>query len=89
MLNYIWLALVLLAVVIGGIEGKLEAVTKESLEAARFAIVNLALPLAGIMTLWLGIMRLAERAGLVQLLSRALQPLLRLLFPEEIGRAHV
>ena len=82
MLNYIWLALVLLAVVIGGVEGKLEAVTKEALDRASFAIISLALPLAGILTLWLGIMRLAERAGLVQLLSRGLRPLLRLLFPE-------
>jgi spore maturation protein SpmA len=82
MLNYIWLALVLLAVLIGGVEGKLDLVTKEALDRASFAIMNLALPLAGIMTLWLGIMRLAERAGLVQLLARGLRPLLRLLFPE-------
>ncbi len=82
MLNYIWLALILLAVVVGGIQGQLEAVTKEALDRASFAIVNLALPLAGVMTLWLGIMRLAERAGLVQMLARALRPLLRRLFPD-------
>jgi len=82
MLNYIWLALILLAVVIGGAQGRMEAVTKEAIDRASFAVVHLALPLAGIMTLWLGIMRLAERAGLVQVLARGLRPLLRRLFPE-------
>jgi spore maturation protein SpmA len=82
MLNYIWLALILLAVVIGGLQGQLEAVTKEAIDRASFAIMNLALPLAGIMTLWLGIMRLAERAGLVQWLARGLKPGLRRLFPD-------
>jgi len=82
MLNYIWLGLVLAAVLIGGWNGSLEAVAKEALDRASYAIMNLALPLAGVMTLWLGIMRLAERAGLVQLLARGLRPLLRLLFPE-------
>lgn len=82
MLNYIWLALILLAVVIGGVQGKMEAVTKEAIDRASFAVVNLALPLAGIMTLWLGVMRLAERAGLVRVFARALRPLLRRLFPD-------
>ena len=82
MLNYIWLGLVLAAVLIGGWNGSLEAVAKEALDRASYAVMNLALPLAGVMTLWLGIMRLAERSGLVQLLSRVMRPLLRLLFPE-------
>jgi spore maturation protein SpmA len=82
MLNYIWLGLLLLAVIFGGLQGQLEAVTKEAIDRASFAIVNLALPLAGVMTLWLGIMRLAERAGLVQMLARGLRPGLRRLFPD-------
>jgi spore maturation protein SpmA len=82
MLNYIWLGLILFAFVVGGWQGQLDAVGKEAVERATYAVVNLALPLAGIMTLWLGIMRLAERAGLVQMLARGLRPLLRLLFPE-------
>jgi len=82
MLNYIWLALILFAVLVGGWQGRLEAVGKEAIERATYAVVNLALPLAGIMTLWLGVMRLAERAGLVQELARRLRPLLRFLFPD-------
>ncbi len=82
MLNYIWLALILFAVLVGGWQGRLEAVGKEAIERATYAVVNLALPLAGVMTLWLGVMRLAERAGLVQELARRLRPLLRFLFPD-------
>src|SRR5436305_1283278 len=82
MLNYIWLGLVLLAAIIGGCTDRLPAVTEKSLELAEFAVVKIALPLAGIMALWLGVMRLAERSGLVALLARALRPLMRLLFPD-------
>jgi spore maturation protein A len=64
-LNYIWLALVLLAVAIGGWNDRLKDVTGSALDGAKTA-VTIALGLIGIMALWLGLMRLAERAGLVQ-----------------------
>lgn len=82
MLNYIWLGLLVAAVVIGGCTGSLKAVTDQSFAMAKFAVLDTALPLVGIMALWLGLMRLAERAGLVTLLARALRPLMRRLFPD-------
>ena len=82
MLNFIWLALLLIAVVLAGITGRADALTSAALNAAREAILNVALPLAGLMALWLGLMRLAEQAGLVTLLAGALRPVLRRLFPE-------
>ncbi|HRT10674.1 MAG TPA: nucleoside recognition domain-containing protein, partial [Candidatus Paceibacterota bacterium] len=82
MLNYIWLALILLAVLIGGWTGSLKAVADRSLEMAKYAVLDTAFPLIGIMALWLGVMRLAERAGLVSLLARGLRPLMRRLFPD-------
>src|SRR5262245_41116201 len=87
MLNYIWLGLILLAVIIGGCTGNLKAVADKSFEMAKFAVLDTAFPLIGIMALWLGMMRIAERAGLVTLLARALQPLMRWLFPE-VPRDH-
>jgi hypothetical protein len=57
-------------------------VADKSFENAEYAVMVTALPLVGIMTLWLGIMRLAERAGLVALLARALRPLMVWLFPD-------
>jgi len=82
MLNYIWLGLIVAAVLIGAINGSLESVSKEAFERVEFAVMKLALPLAGIMALWLGIMRLAEKAGLIQILASLLRPVMRRLFPD-------
>lgn len=81
MLNYIWLALILLAVLIGGLDGKLKDVADGAVKGAETA-VTLALGLIGVMALWLGVMRLAEKSGLVQSLAWGLRPVLRRLFPE-------
>ncbi|HEV2096034.1 MAG TPA: nucleoside recognition domain-containing protein, partial [Chthoniobacterales bacterium] len=81
MLNYIWLALILLSVAIGGWNDRLKDVTDGAFDGAKTA-VTIALGLIGIMALWLGVMRLAERAGLVQRIAHALRPIMRLLFPE-------
>ena len=81
MLNYIWMALVLIAIVMGAINGGIEAVTKRAFDSAEVA-VNIAIGLISIMTLWLGIMKIAEEAGLIRLLARALAPIMRRLFPE-------
>lgn len=81
MLNYIWLALVLLSVAIGGWTGHLKEVTDGAFEGAKTA-VTIALGLIGVMALWLGVMRLAERAGLVQRIARGLRPIMRVLFPD-------
>ncbi len=82
MLNYIWLGLMVCAVLIGGWNGQLKEVADKSLEMANTAVVTISFALIGVMALWLGIMRLAERAGLVALLARALRPLMRRIFPE-------
>ncbi len=81
MLNYIWLALVLLAVAIGGWNDRFNDVTQGALDGAKTAVM-IALGLIGIMALWLGVMRLAERAGLVQRIARVLRPIMRRLFPD-------
>jgi spore maturation protein SpmA len=80
-LNYIWLALVVLAVAIGGWKNRLSEVTAGAFDGAKTA-VTIALSLIGIMALWLGVMRLAERAGLVQKIARGLRPVMRRLFPD-------
>ena len=81
MLNYIWFGLMAVALVVAAINGTAEAVTKGAVESATGA-VQIAIGLVGIMTLWLGMMRVAEAAGLVSLVGRALRPVLRWLFPE-------
>jgi spore maturation protein SpmA len=81
MLNLIWLGLILSGVVIGGATGHLKEVADGAVKGAETA-VTLALGLIGVMSVWLGVMRLAERSGLVHKLSRGVRPLLRRLFPE-------
>lgn len=81
MLNFIWLGLVLAAVLIGGFSGKLKEVSDGALKGAETA-VTLALGLIGVMAIWLGLMRLAERAGLIERLARFLKPVLTRLFPD-------
>jgi len=82
MLNYIWLGLVVISVILGGFTGNLQGVTNAAFESCKTAVMNIALPLAGVMALWLGLMKIAEKSGLVNLLARALRPLLKWLFPE-------
>jgi spore maturation protein SpmA len=82
MLNYIWLGLIVAAVIVGGCTDNLKAVADKSFENAADAVMKVSLPLVGIMALWLGVMRLAERAGLVALLARLLRPLMVWLFPD-------
>ena len=81
MLNYIWFALMAIALVVAIFNGTAPGITKGALDSAKTA-VDISLGLIGIMTLWLGIMRVAEKAGLISMLGRALRPISRVLFPE-------
>lgn len=78
--NYVWLSLILIGVITAGCQGQIEVVTKAALEGAQTA-VKAAFGLIAIMAFWLGIMQIAEQAGLVQTLAQAVRPLVRLLFP--------
>ncbi len=81
MLNYIWMGLMLIAIVVGAINNKLPEVTKAAFDMAETS-VNIAFGLIGIMALWLGIMKIAEESGLVKLLAKLIKPITRVLFPD-------
>lgn len=80
-MNYIWLALMVISLVVGAINGQLEAVTKAAVEYAGVA-VDISLGLIGIMAFWLGMMKIAEEGGIIRLLSRAIRPIAKFLFPD-------
>ena len=82
MLNLIWLALLLSGVLVAIFSGNLDAVGQGGLTAAKSAVMDLALPLVGVMALWLGLMRLAEKSGLIQRLGRLIRPVMLRLFPD-------
>ena len=50
--------------------------------AAKVAVMDIALPLAGIMTLWLGILSIGEKAGAINLIARIISPFFSRIFPE-------
>jgi len=81
MLNYIWFGLMAVALIVAAITGTADGVTKGVVDSSKTA-VEISIGLVGIMTLWLGMMRIAEAAGLVSLLGRLMRPLMRWLFPE-------
>ena len=81
MLNYIWFGLMALALVVAAVKGTADGVSKGAVDSASTA-VQIAIGLVGVMTLWLGMMRVAEAAGLVSLVGRLLAPVLRRLFPD-------
>lgn len=81
MLNIIWLGMILISVVVGIIEGRIDAVVKAVTDSAKLGF-EVALGLAGIMSLWLGIMSIATESGLVAKLGLLLRPVLKRLFPD-------
>lgn len=77
----IWTFLVAAAVIAAAANGRMAELTTAAVESAGKA-VTLSLGLAGVMALWLGLMRVAEEAGLVRALAVAARPVMRRLFPE-------
>lgn len=81
MLNIIWLGLIVLSIIFGIINGRIPEVVASVTDSAK-AACELSLGLIGMMTFWLGLMKVAEEGGLIQLLARLLRPIMRRLFPE-------
>ncbi|MFQ5649506.1 MAG: nucleoside recognition domain-containing protein [bacterium] len=81
MLNYVWLALMVIAIVVGAIKGTLPEVTKAAFDMAKIS-VDIAFGLIGIMALWLGVMKIAEESGMDKILARLIKPLSKRLFPD-------
>lgn len=80
-MNLVFLLLLVGALVAGAIKGDVRAVGQGALDGAQGA-VTLALGLWGVLSLWLGLLKIAEKAGLVDKLARAARPLFRPLFSE-------
>ncbi len=80
MLNFIWVAMILISIIVGFFTGNLNAVTDAAIQNGTLA-VEIAIGLIGIMAFWLGVMKIAEHGGIIKLLSKMIKPLSRLLFP--------
>ncbi len=81
MLNYLWTGMILIGIVVAAFMGRMGDVTNAALESAKDA-VQVCITMLGIMSMWTGLMKIGERAGLIKGLSRRMMPFLKLLFPK-------
>lgn len=86
MLNMIWAVMILLAVVYAAFTGRMSEVTNAALDSAGEAI-SLCLTMAGVVALWMGLMEIAKKAGLIEKLTKGISPFLTFLFPR-IPKGH-
>lgn len=86
MLNYIWAFMILIGVVYGAFTGKMAEVTNAALDSAGDA-VSLCITMIGVMALWVGLMEIAQKSGLIAKMTRGIQPFISFLFPK-IPKGH-
>lgn len=80
MLNYIWALMILVGIVYGALTGNIREVSNAALDSAGEA-VSLCITMLGIMALWVGLMEIAQSAGLIRKMTRGIQPFISFLFP--------
>ncbi len=80
-MNYIFYFLIVASIIIGAINGKLQDVVNSIMDGAELS-VKIAFSLIGIMAFWLGMMRIAEKSGIIKFISKLLQPITKFLFNE-------
>lgn len=80
MINYIWLFMILSGVVAAVAQGRVELVTTAALNGAKDAVA-VCIGLISILVFWLGMMRVAQEAGLLEKLAKLLRPVAKFLFP--------
>lgn len=73
--------MMVISVVVGLLLGRMDSVTKGALDAAESSVMKVMLPQIGFIAVWMGIMRLVEKSGMIVTISKVLSPLLRFLFP--------
>lgn len=81
MLNYLWAAMILLGIIFAAFTGRMPDITNAAIDSSKEAI-SLCITMMGVMSLWVGLMEIAEKAGLIQSASRRIRPLVRFLFPQ-------
>lgn len=79
-MNYLWACMILIGVSYAAFHGTLPALTSAALSSAQDA-VTLCITMTGVMSFWVGLMKIAEKSGMIAGLSRRMSPFLRFLFP--------
>ena len=79
-MNYLWGFMILIGVIFAAFNGTLPEVTEAAIGSAKEAVA-LCITMMGVMSFWVGIMRIAENAGIIEGATKMLKPFLRFLFP--------
>lgn len=80
-MNFIFFFLISSSILVGLMNNTLQEVINAMLEACNLS-VKIAFSLIGIMAFWLGIMKIAEKSGLVNLISKLIYPIVKNLFKD-------
>ena len=86
MINLIWLAMIVIGFLFAAVNGRMDAVTAAVFDGAKNG-VTVSFGLISVLVFWLGIMRIAEDAGLLQKIAKLLGPVVAFLFPD-VPRGH-
>ncbi len=86
MLNYLWGFMLLVGIVYGAFQGRLPDLTTAALDSAKDA-VSLCITMTGVMSLWVGLMEIAQKSGMIRQAAGKLQPFISFMFPE-IPKGH-
>lgn len=86
MLNYFWAVMIMIGVVYGALTGNIGAVGEAAFSSAGEA-VELCFTMCGVMAFWVGLMKVAERAGIVAGLTNIIHPFVHFMFPD-IPKGH-
>lgn len=81
MLGYIWFFFIISSIIIAAFNGKIDAVVQSIVDSSKLA-VEISISLIGVMAFWLGMMKIAEKSGIVGLISKLIQPITKKLFPD-------
>lgn len=85
-MNYIWAGMIIIGIIYGVCTGNLQGVTDAALSSSREA-VTLCISMSGVMALWVGLMQIAKAAGIIEKLTKKIDPFVRFLFPH-IPKGH-
>ncbi|MDR2899482.1 MAG: nucleoside recognition protein [Clostridiales bacterium] len=81
MLNYIWGAMILTGIVVAAFTGNIENITNAAIESSKEA-VTACITMLGVVSMWTGLVKIAEKAGIVDTFTKKLAPVMRFLFPD-------
>lgn len=80
MLNYLWGAMLLLGIIYGAFQGRLPEITTAAIDSSKEA-VSLCITMAGVMSLWVGLMEIAQKSGIIAAATKKIQPFISFMFP--------